>query len=435
MILLNPRLNSMWMVFMPSYFAILSIDAQPISDMYSQLYRSPLVSQEAIGLQFPGSNVHFYRFMKKLNKLATEHSGKINIVHIGGSHVQGGTLPGTIRNNLVHLHPHFFGERGLIFPYKMAGTNNPPDYKVTFSGEWHGQRSSVSGHYSEFGICGITASTYDPEATFSVQIYPLNSREYTYDRIRIYHPFGPNYMKPAWIGHENILITWENPTVGYTEFVLENPTSFNQFQLRSFLDSAQKFVIQGIQFFLDKPSLVYHAIGVNGANTSSYMREPYFERQVRSLRADLVIFGIGINDANVPFGKFDKDAFAANYEKLMDIFRKGNKEVMFIFLTNTDSYFQRKLPNKNALIAREAVYELAAKHHAAVIDVLEIMGGLGSSKRWKQAGLMSADLIHFTPKGYELLGHAISASIIRAMADFCDASMNQNASKNVELAH
>lgn len=385
--------------------------------MYSQLYRSPLIAEDKIRLQMPGGDTMLKIFIQKLEMLSLGKAYKVNVVHIGGSHVQGGTLPNTIRNNLVHLHPGFFGERGLVFPYKMASTNNPSDFKCTFTGEWHGHRSSVSSHYAEFGICGITATTYDPEATFSIQLYPLNGREYFYDRIRIYHPFGPQYMKPAWSGQEDLLITWENPSAGYTEFVLENPTNSNQFSLKSFVDSAQKFVLQGVQFFLDKPSLIYHAIGVNGANTTSYLREPHFARQVRLLRADMVLFGIGINDANVPQGKFDKEQFKANYEKLMEVFRKGNRDVLFVFLTNTDSYFQKKYPNRNALLAREAVYELAAKHQAGVIDVFEIMGGLGSSRRWRNAGLMSADMIHFTPKGYELLGQAISAALINAIAE------------------
>lgn len=412
---------------------IVSVSAQSITEMYSQLHRSPLISEEYIRLQLPGGDSLFRRFMEKLDRLTSGKPNKVNIVHIGGSHVQGGTLPATIRNNLVHIHPLFMGERGLIFPYKMAATNNPSDYKVTFTGEWHGHRSSVSTHYAEFGICGITATTYDPDASFSIQIYPLNSREYTYDRIRIYHPFGPNYMKPTWNGSENLLITWENPVAGYTEFVLENPASSNHFQLQSFLDSNQKFVIQGIHFYLDKPSLVYHAIGVNGANSSSYLRQPYFERQIRLLKADMVLFGIGINDANVPAGKFDKDLFKLNYEKLIKSFQKGNKDVFFIFLTNTDSYYQRKQPNKNALSVQEAMYELAAKYHGAVIDVLEIMGGLGSSKRWRQAGLMASDLIHFTPKGYELLGNAISAALIESFKKYYLPASTLNISINVDL--
>lgn len=411
-----------------------SLKAQPITDMYAHIQRSTLLSEDHLRLYLPGGDAAFITFIQKVEKLGIGKIGKINVVHIGGSHVQGGTLPNTIRNNLVHLHPGFFGERGLIFPYKMAATNNPSDYKVTYSGEWIGQRSSVSSHFSEFGVCGITATTFDPEASFSIQLYPLNGREYVYDRIRIYHPFGPEYMKPVWNGSENLVITWENPSAGYTEFVLENPTNTNHFLLRNFLDSAQKFVIQGVQFYLDKPSLVYHAIGVNGASTYSYLREETFARQVRLLRADMVIFGIGINDANVPYGKFDKEQFKMNYEKLMEAFRKGNKDVLFVFLTNTDSYYQRKQPNRNARIAREAVYELAEKHKGAVIDVLEIMGGLGSSKKWRQAGMMSADFIHFTPKGYELLGHAISASFINTFSEYLRTSTSVNTYKHVEVA-
>lgn len=418
---MNPLLKR---IFLPFFSLPVLAYAQPISEMYEHLHRSALISHEHIRLLLPGGDSLLIAFADKVSKLADGRISDLNLVHIGGSHVQAGVLTNTIRNNLIHLHPAFFGDKGLLFPYKMAGTNNPQDFKVYFTGSWIGHRSSVSSDFAEFGICGITATTYDPEATFSIQLMPLNGREFFYDRIRIYHPFGPEYMKPVWNGKENLLITWENPTAGFTEFVFENPTNFNHFVLRSYLDSAQKFVIQGIQFFLEKPSLIYHAIGVNGATTSSYTRSEVFFKQIRYLRADLVIFGLGINDANVPPGKFDKDLFKANYERLMNVFRRGNRSVFFIFLTNTDSYYQRKYPNRNALIAREAVMELAKKHQAGVIDVLEIMGGLGSSRQWKQAGLMTSDMIHLTPRGYTLLGHAISAAIINALAEMKKSELN-----------
>jgi lysophospholipase L1-like esterase len=41
------------------------------------------------------------------------------------------------------------------------------------------------------------------------------------------------------------------------------------------------------------------------------------------------------------------------------------------------------------------------------------MGELGSSKTWQNAGLMQADLVHFTPLGYQLKGKLLTDAFLK----------------------
>ncbi len=60
--------------------------------------------------------------------------------------------------------------------------------------------------------------------------------------------------------------------------------------------------------------------------------------------------------------------------------------------------------NKNNLQVREVFYRLAEATNGAVWDQFEIMGGLKSMDRWRINGYAKTDRIHFTAKGYKLLG-------------------------------
>ena len=80
-------------------------------------------------------------------------------------------------------------------------------------------------------------------------------------------------------------------------------------------DSLQnQFVLQGVYLGKEENGLTYNAIGVNGASTRSYLRCPQFFEQFATLRADLVIFGIVVNDANVPNGELDEALYEVRYD-------------------------------------------------------------------------------------------------------------------------
>src|SRR5690606_1578854 len=91
-----------------------------------------------------------------------------NIVHFGGSHVQAGVLSNQMRNNFLHLSPEIKNDRGFFFPYKLAGTNNPSDYSITYDGFWEGCRCALPSADCSWGVSGINAYTIDTNAAFSI---------------------------------------------------------------------------------------------------------------------------------------------------------------------------------------------------------------------------------------------------------------------------
>ena len=71
-------------------------------------------------------------------------------------------------------------------------------------------------------------------------------------------------------------------------------------------------------------------------------------------------------------------------------------------MTNNDSYYKRRTPNKHALDVVRVMEALSKEHDAAVWDLFGVMGGLNSIALWEEHRLAKSDKIHFTRAGYRL---------------------------------
>ena len=168
----------------------------------------------------------------------------------------------------------------------------------------------------------------------------------------------------------------------------------------------------------NNPGITYTGVGINGAKVHDYFEEvcPRFEKELAYYKPDLVIFAIGINDANVE--RFNDKPFRDDYDKLITRIKKVNPNAAIIFETNNDMFRKvkkkRYVQHPNGDIARKAFFALAEKHQAGVWDKFSIMGGLGSMAKWEKADLAKADKVHFKLSGYNLLGDLFYKAIINS---------------------
>ena len=154
------------------------------------------------------------------------------------------------------------------------------------------------------------------------------------------------------------------------------------------------------------PGITYHGIGVNGARVESYLRCADLKRDLRLVNPDLVIFGIGINDAAAD--GFTTEKFISDYSALLDTILEVHPGCALLFVTNNDSYKRVRRGvyevNPNGVLAEEAFFELGRRYNGAVWDFFDIMGGLESMRNWEQEEIAKRDKIHFTNSGYALIG-------------------------------
>lgn len=182
--------------------------------------------------------------------------------------------------------------------------------------------------------------------------------------------------------------------------------------------SRPKFTLTGILTENDAPGIVYTSVGINGARVPNYFEYPcpFFEKELNYVKPDLVIFAIGINDANVE--RFNDKGFRANYDTLITRILKVNPNAALIFETNNDSFRKIKknkyVQHPNGELARKSFFMLAEKYGAGVWDKFSIMGGLGSMAKWEKADLAKKDKVHFKLSGYNLLGDLFYKAFIRS---------------------
>ena len=159
------------------------------------------------------------------------------------------------------------------------------------------------------------------------------------------------------------------------------------------------------------------------------MRCTLLEQDLALAPPSLVIFGIGINDANIMPQTFNPEQFKANYRELIRRIRTVSPRCCFLFITNNDCWFsfrgRRRQYNTNTPRVQQAMRELAAEVDGAVFDVFSLMGGLRSSAAWVRARLQRPDHIHFTREGYELWGDLLYNALVKTLPEDSRAQDSQ----------
>ena len=364
----------------------------------------PFIRYEANTIHYDSTSPTMQHFLDKWHKVHSRGEGRLSIIHIGGSHVQAGTFPHRVRTRILSDNPTLVGGRGLLFPYSAAAKcNNPADYKVHCLQKVKLTRNVYKHLETPLGLCGIAVTAFDNPTRIQIVNNEM-AVNYASSHIVVlgYSPegvvpmlsYGGRDVQPSYI---------DSATHRY---VFNLAREVDSFDILLPCSVGQTFTLTGVTLGNRRPGITYHSIGVNGASVVDYLKCDYLTDDLRLLHPDLVVFGIGINDA-VP-KDFDTVAFRRNYLSLCDTIRSVNPHCAFIFITNNDSYRRtgrrRYAVNRNGLLAREVFYRLAVETGGAVWDQFEIMGGLKSMEKWQQAGLAQRDKVHFTRAGYLLIG-------------------------------
>lgn len=366
------------------------------------------------------SSKSFNNFWQHFDSLLQIKNSKINITHFGGSHLQADIHSNYIREHLQLLDDSLQGSRGFIFPFKIAETNNPSNYTVSYTGKWNGYRSSVSSHQASWGVSGITASTKDSIASVKFTFKKSNV-QVQFNSVRIFCNFSNNNYDLQ-VGNAAIIAgVKSNVKDDFLSYRFKQNLDSLEIFLFKTADDTTSFDFYGIQLENDNNGFTYNSIGVNGSSFNSFARCEKFDNQYKYLHTDLAIISIGTNDSFDP--DFDSLKFEMNYEQFILKLKKQNANLALLLTVPNDSYAKRKINNKNTVIVKRVIERLAYKYEAKIWDFFNIMGGNHSAKNWRDAELMKSDLIHFTRSGYLLKGSLLFDAI---MSDFYKWKEQQN---------
>ena len=367
--------------------------------------REPFIRVDLNTLEMPaGGSPYYDLFLRKLDSLLITGGTDVHILHIGGSHVQGGILSDRLRRHFLSLRYGIDGGRGLVFPYTAAATNTPVSYSSSYSGAWDSANCLKPGE-ADLGVSGMVAVAQDTSARFFIDLSPrepgMLQQRYTFKSLDI---LGCGDLTPVLLQGKDTLRGVKGKQLVHFDL----PFYTDWFHVG--FEGSGKFSVRGV--YVDRPSggLSLSEAGVNGASTLSWTHCSLFKEDLSRVMPDLVIFSIGIND--IQGADFDVSRFKHRYRELMKEIRAVNPRCAFLFTGINDSVLRKKGVNPHTQAVEDACRDLAKESQCVFWDWYAVMGGYGSMDLWVQAGLAQGDHIHFTPAGYKLVADLLFDAIL-----------------------
>lgn len=352
-----------------------------------------------------------------LKEAAAGH-GTLDIVHIGDSHIQAEGNTSRVRRHLQRRYGS--AGRGLITPFRLAGTNQPTDYRITSSASFTSAKLMRMPWHTTMGFTGISLAL--PASTVSFNI----SNSQPFDEIAIYGR-GEISITAIKVGSTEIAFD-EIDGTNATLAVLGHAVSACTITI-----DAPGGNIYGFELRHNDHGVRYHAIGNNGATFSQYNSIGGFGTSLRQLAPDLVVISLGTNEA---FGKISDETFTRQIDALVSDIHTHNPDALI--LLTTPSECQRSVyttvrtrrkrrrrarikrvrsfaVNSNIARLRSAILRYGEQHHIATWDWYDVAGGKGSSSLWLSAHLLGGDRIHRTWAGYHLEGDLLAEALDAAL--------------------
>jgi lysophospholipase L1-like esterase len=367
---------------------------------------------------FTKESPNWMTLFDEMQQMISKKDRKLNFYHIGGSHIQADIYTHDFRTFLQTHWSGLSGERGLVFPFDLAKTNNPSNYHFSSPNQWKSFRS-VNDHADDldFGITGATIKC--PDSVITINFKHMRTMiKPPFNQLRILHNTG-EFPYDLNFGGQELLVseTSHHDELGYTDVTFTDYIDSLDLQFVKNVSDPYTLEIYGFEFLNELPGITYNAIGINGAGLYTYLGNEHFLRDLKVHPPDLFVFSVGTNDAYTSFNSFDPSVYKRNLESLMKLILSVNPKCALLLTVPNDNQFHNA-PNKNTERQREVIIQLAQEYQMPIWDFYGLMGELGSSVTWKKNGLMQSDYVHFSSTGYHLIGNLLINAFTKYLSAF-----------------
>ena len=357
-----------------------------------------------------------------------------SIAHFGDSHVQFGWMIAPLRDRLQRAKGN--GGRGLIFPYALARTYSQEDYVSSFTGIWQSANSIQQPPKLPVGVSGFVGITKDPIASVTIdftkpqttdpvdiRVYvkvadvPYNIRVDTGAESQSYKvtPMAgaavQSLIFPVARLSPKLTVTFERDAPEAPSAPLPAAPAPAATPLPAPPIPGQ-MSLYGIDIRSQRGGLVYHNLGVGGANYNAILQQRLFAEQYRLVRPDLVILDWGTNDI------IYKNAIPADHEqKVLRTIQKirAIDPQVTILLTSVQNMSYK---GRNITVAADyarLMRRIAIAQDCLFFDWFLTSGGADTMPLWSAAKLASRDKIHLNGRGYRRRGEAMADAILATL--------------------
>lgn len=422
--------------------------------------------------QYFTNEVLLNNFFRKLSNMELSKHGKINIVQIGDSHIQAGFVGASIRQALQNA----FGDGGygFSFPYELVRTNGPHDVRYVTNVAWESWPNTKAVSNIQIGLGGFALATstknfvlqlysetlkfnkikiiyptQKPEFRLSVTAEPLKvtsvvalggkthkikngeslstiSRKYGVSVAQIRKA---NNMRNDKILAGKVLKIPSQNTIQVANVKMDENVEFAAMEDSAYYsiysssttlnrltffpqEGLSKYTINGFVLENNKPGIIYHSIGVNGAHMSDYCKYSLFFKQLAILNPDLVIVSLGTNES---FARMATSEFMRQMDDFIFRIKQYNKNAVVVVMTPPPSMFRRSRVNT---YVDDYTLALTSQLKYPVWDLYSHMDGANGIKTGRFASMIGRDKIHYNQKGYELQGYMFATDFINAYIQY-----------------
>lgn len=370
-------------------------------------YDYPFLDLDANRIHMNGAD---WSSVRERYSLSCDTGDVFSVVYLGDSHVQA-DFGGAVLRRRLSVTPGSAG-RGIVIPFKLAGTNEPADYSVRLQPRYESAKLMKQPWSVEMPFTGIGLRPLSRECCFEI-----SCAGQPFSEVRL-HYRGERPQVCRVESAEGIEIPFEycDSTIWLDETVADIKVCF---------ESAERTVFGGFELWSSGGGVLVHSVGNNGATFSSYNGIDNFGRRLAALQPDLIVIALGTNEA---FGRFDEDRFRESVGALLDDIIGENPDAALLMVAPAECYrrvYRRQkgrrrravsVVNENVARVRAVLKEYSEAGGIPFYDSYAVAGGAGSAAKMKQAKVLGNDGVHYTAPGYRMWGSLLGDAIL---AELC----------------
>ncbi|RFS23829.1 hypothetical protein DVR12_08020 [Chitinophaga silvatica] len=368
----------------------------------------------------------------------------ISIVHLGDSHVQAGYFPLATASLLQQE----FGSagRGYVFPYNLAGTNGPEDFRWNSTVRWQSERVVDRNKSPMLGPGGIVLISQNDAPTLSFTGKQDATMDNNFRRVKLLYDAG-NTNNSLVAPDANVSIASVadagSPTLNLA--TLDFPQTAQTFQARWEGTGNGQFRFYGAVMENGNNGILYNSIGINGAMYQQYNEiSNTLLTQMAVLQPQLVIISLGTNEA---YGKLDPLAFRNEIDKAVTLIREHNPNVNILLTTPPDcmkavktahrkkvgkkyrtTYTTKYYPNPYISMVTQQIMGYAREHGIASWN----FNAVNKEQKDRFAGGWAPDHIHFNVRGYQMQGQLLFEALNQSYTHYIQQVKKNSLTSNVQ---
>lgn len=376
------------------------------------IHTAPVVAAE-----IPINSDAFTRLWATMDSVHQRQPGKLSILYIGGSHVQAGWIGHFMREQMTVLSPSAAWSRGLMLPYRLAKTNTPTHFRTEMEGNWTGLRCPQSiwktSSQGRFNGTGIQTRTASSRASIQHVAYLPDSTLFNSNAIDVWTNARANeFVIDAGDVGMNIISLEDD--MGW-RVALDAPIDTLRLTFHSSLDRSDPIAYEGLYSAHrgNFPRLVFNEWGHNGLHIADVSICPDFSLLVERMNPDLIILGIGLNDA-LNEGGFKIQSFAAEYSKAITRIQEMAPQAALLLLSNTPVHQPSKIAQEQSARIQFFLQSCAAAGDFGFFDLGKALGGHKNTATLMANNWLQSDGIHYTRQGYGQIARLLYGAIFQA---------------------